>query len=282
MKYFSPNRLSKEEYNITKSMFAIVTLKAYIDYPIHWHEFYEFEYILSGKGTMVLNGIMYTLGKGDMYLLSPSDFHSVIFDREDPYTVINLKFSEELLRDELWRYFTFSNSDLLISDEGAVQSVIKNQLLVLLDEYQFPGSSSELILDSAVTQILIFYFLKLEALNWNVSKDASLTSVAMLQKSILYMQHHFREPLSLVEIATNVYLSPQYFSKLFHQNVGMTFKRFLQTLRLEHAKTLLLVSNLSVTEICQQSGFSSIAHFNRIFKQEHNVTPTAYRALNRQ
>jgi AraC-like DNA-binding protein len=72
-------------------------------------------------------------------------------------------------------------------------------------------------------------------------------------------------------------LSANYFSECFHRVVGTPFQTYLADTRLEFAKALLGVSQLSVTEVCYASGFNTLAHFERMFKRKYGHTPSRYR-----
>ena len=100
-----------------------------------------------------------------------------------------------------------------------------------------------------------------------------------LAQALAYIKEHHGERLPLGEVARRVGLSPYYFCKLFHRTMGMTFTQYLNRVRLERAKDLLLNPALPVAEVASAVGFGSIPHFNRSFKRYTGMTPTAYRAM---
>ena len=84
--------------------------------------------------------------------------------------------------------------------------------------------------------------------------------------------------LSLDEIAKALNVSTFYFCKMFKKATGLTFTDYLARTRIERAKVLLLNPNIRVSEAAYDSGFSSITHFNRVFKRVNGKSPSAYRA----
>ncbi len=98
-----------------------------------------------------------------------------------------------------------------------------------------------------------------------------------LHKALIYLHHHYREPITLQLVAEQVALSPNYFSECFRSATGVTFQRYLQSLRLRFAKSLLSMSALPVTDICYAAGFQTLSHFERAFKREFGRSPTASR-----
>lgn len=82
---------------------------------LHWHDCWEFELVLCGQGTHVINGHRYTIGPGDLYCFTPADCHAIIAD--EPIEVWGIMFEEELISDEsLARVLTMelTGSDLRV------------------------------------------------------------------------------------------------------------------------------------------------------------------------
>ncbi|WP_028611604.1 helix-turn-helix transcriptional regulator [Paenibacillus harenae] len=98
-----------------------------------------------------------------------------------------------------------------------------------------------------------------------------------IRNALLYIQHHFREPLSLANAADYAGLSANYFSECFRRQVGISFQDYLNESRLQFASALLRSSELPVTEVCFAAGFNTISHFDRIFKRKFGCSPREYR-----
>lgn len=78
---------------------VLIRQKQLRDYSLHWHDCFEIELVLSGTAAHTLNGVTYTLQPGDVYLLRPTDFHSV--QLSGPVTVYNLMFSETRIHHDM-------------------------------------------------------------------------------------------------------------------------------------------------------------------------------------
>lgn len=96
------------------------------------------------------------------------------------------------------------------------------------------------------------------------------------------VREHFREKLSLGDVAKEVELSRERLSRLFHESLGITFSDYLCQVRLGHARKLLYSSGESVTEIAYASGFQSLSQFNRSFRSVEGLSPTQYRKKKNQ
>jgi AraC-like DNA-binding protein/ligand-binding sensor protein len=99
----------------------------------------------------------------------------------------------------------------------------------------------------------------------------------VMPRALTHIREHMGEHISLDEVARVVHLSPSYFSRLFKTETGQTFSEYLQTVRIERAKSYLKREDFSLTEIAEKTGFFDQSHFIKTFKQATGVTPGLYR-----
>lgn len=100
----------------------------------------------------------------------------------------------------------------------------------------------------------------------------------MLAPCLTCIQDHYMDPtLDNTRLALEANISEVYFRRLFREKYGMPPGQYLTNVRIRRARQLLESSWLSVTEIAGQSGFSSVYHFCRAFKNNTGMTPTDYR-----
>nr|WP_240687230.1 helix-turn-helix transcriptional regulator [Amycolatopsis suaedae] len=91
------------------------------------------------------------------------------------------------------------------------------------------------------------------------------------------MHARYFEPLTLTELAAEVYVSPFHFSRIFARAVGVTPGRYLTAVRLFEAKRLLLTTSLTVSDIVCGVGYSSVGTFTSRFTRAVGMTPTQFR-----
>ncbi|MDF2944182.1 MAG: hypothetical protein K0S01_3040 [Herbinix sp.] len=91
-----------------------------------------------------------------------------------------------------------------------------------------------------------------------------------------YLEQHYAEDISLEDVAEQVNISPQYFSKLIKKNTGFNFIDWLSMLRVKKAKELLTNSDFTVKEVCFMVGYKDPNYFSRIFKKRIGITPSEY------
>ncbi len=97
-----------------------------------------------------------------------------------------------------------------------------------------------------------------------------------------YIRTHYAAPLTLEQVAETLYVNPCYLSRIFHRQMGVSFRAYLRTVRLEAAADILARTNQLITDVALQTGFGSTSHFVSCFRQAYGVTPNVYRARRRQ
>lgn len=96
-------------------------------------------------------------------------------------------------------------------------------------------------------------------------------------RSVAYIDGNVSRPITIKELAAEVSMSPYHFARSFKEVVGVPPHRYVILRRIEHAKTLLQNSRLSIAEIAFECGFSSQSHLTSAFKTETGLTPLRYR-----
>ena len=92
-----------------------------------------------------------------------------------------------------------------------------------------------------------------------------------------YIHNHYSEDLSLEILAGKVYLSPNHLSKLFIKQNGYGINKYIKKVRMEKARELLLNTNLPISEIAKQIGYSSASYFCKSFAKDYEISPEKFR-----
>lgn len=102
-----------------------------------------------------------------------------------------------------------------------------------------------------------------------------------VRKTIEYIYSESNNDISLKTIAAEFNVSPAYLGQLFKSQTGKYFNDFLTSVRLEYSKNLITETDMKVSDIATQAGFSSQTYFNRIFKRVYGTSPREYRYIAR-
>lgn len=253
----------------------------------HGHNFIEFTYVFKGYGIEIINGIEHELRPGTLTLLFPHQVHEIIVDTGEQVELyvgaIGLKafFSADDTVFALNRILMDVESDLTsfyyLNDETG------NQVFLLLRQMH-----SELLEEQVWNRIMfkakLAEVLVLTYRHRNMSKDkSSSSSGSRRQNNILTIVHYvyknFKEDISLESLSRQFFLSVPHLSSSFKKFCGENFHNFLERIRIAHACSLLISSELSITDISFEVGFKSYTTFSRVFLKNTKMSPSSYRQL---
>ena len=99
----------------------------------------------------------------------------------------------------------------------------------------------------------------------------------IVKKAIHYISKNFANPITLETVSNEVHLTPAYFSSMFKQSTGSTFKEYLNMVRIEESKRLLSNTDYSLLDIAIATGFEDQSYFSKVFKKYTGLTPKQYR-----
>lgn len=237
-------------------------------FAMHWHNYFEIEIVAEGTGRHILNGTEYTLRKGDAFLLTPTDFHEMIV--EEPMVLWNVSFDEEMLTESLL-------TCLLSSDMRKTYRFTDNEFERLLMGVQL--LQHECCTDGPCKKQLCEYLVTclLRSNPTRFREEGNAQQLDGIRRAVRYLELHFREPITLAQLADQAGFHPAYFSELFRQFTGETYIERLNSLRVSYAR-MLLANGLSVSDACFASGFGSQSNFLTTFKQRCGMTPREYKA----
>lgn len=96
-------------------------------------------------------------------------------------------------------------------------------------------------------------------------------------RSLQFIHSHFHQPIDLNQLAHLEGYTPTYYCDWFKKQTGMTPTSYIQALRLQHAKELLVQTDLPILHIAQQVGYEHHSSLTRLFQHHEQITPIAYR-----
>lgn len=110
------------------------------------------------------------------------------------------------------------------------------------------------------------------------SKEGIKNDKEYMPAALAYIEEHLDdENLSIVSVASHIYLNPVYFGRVFKNTFQMTFKAYLLKQRMEKAKRLLEEGNVNISDICNQVGIGNPSYFTHLFKQYAGKLPSEYK-----
>jgi AraC-like DNA-binding protein/mannose-6-phosphate isomerase-like protein (cupin superfamily) len=251
----------------------------------HAHSTHEFIFVSGGMGTIISQNVAYNLSQGDLLLVEPNSIHEGVASPDNPFEIFtigynltpNRFFSDPALFGldsifmELFKAFKDKTKLPVIYGCHEIKNIIYNLICELNDN----KSCRKELIRAYLIQFFALLIRKLETcVDKNRLKNVHIEAIV---KAKNFMQDHFNSPITLVDISGVACLSPSHFCRIFKKQTSSTPIEYLNNLRMEKAKTLLLHSNFTLTEIADKVGFSSIHYFSRCFKKLRGISPLSYR-----
>lgn len=255
----------------------------------HIHEFIEILYCTMGEYRATVNNRCHRLRMGDLIVINSREIHEVYaVYAPAAYTVI--KFSPELLCStpkSVFEYkymlpFTIENSDL---NHLFAADIIKNSCIPeiaenLLTEFTQKKYGFELAVRGDICRLFLWILRRWQSdgMNLDFTHDISENTMLKLKDVFEYIEKNQQEDITLEKSAAMCGFSTSHFSRVFKRATGKNFTDYLNAQRISAAQKLLVTSELNVTEIAMECGFSSTSYFIKKFRDKTGMSPKKYRA----
>ncbi len=247
-------------------------------HPVHWHPMIELVYVLNGSGNILIDGKSYSLVPGEFIVIDSDQLHECWYRRDAMLAVI--QYSRKVLKNfvpEVERCTFQCAKGTLRPEQLDAYLRICDMLKVLpplciLSQMGYKVKSFAVAMD-------IFY----ELLN-HFSTDRGIVRrtdqeeiLRRLEEITDYIEEHHAEPVSLQDISSHFYLSREYFSRFFRKNMGVSFLRYLNEVRLVHIYQDICSMTIGIMEAAEKHGFTNYKLFNRMFREVYGCTPREVR-----
>lgn len=225
-----------------------------ISFPIHLHRAFECFVQTEGRTLITIDGKEYELNPSDAVLIFPYQVHSYQKIEKGKYSI--LIFAPEIVAE----FAKKTNKKLPANN-------LFHYEIKSLDE------PSNLFLQKSQCYEICGVFDK----ECEYFKQAESAGDDIIKELLLFIENNFRAECSLKSAAYATGYDYAYISKLFKRRLGIPFKKYVNMLRINEGKQLLISTSKGIMEIMEECGFSCLRTFNREFKELTKSTPTEYR-----
>lgn len=243
----------------------------------HSHAGYEIIQPLSGNGHVLIKNNIYQMTSDCVCFINASEIHCT-----NPSNINNYVRNKIIISHE---YLLYLSNDLKLSpiitefffNDGGTQRIYNSHICEEIDRLFSKIAEISTANNFYSFALLHSYFVQLLILLY-VNRPIKPPAKNQLITSIIdYINEHLREELSIDGICGALHISKYYACHLFKKITDMTIMQYILQRRLSAAKILLHSTDLPVSEIAMQLGFSSFSVFSRTFKEYEQKTPTQYR-----
>lgn len=251
------------------------------EYLMHMHAECELYFLIKGpKISYTVENSEYQLQPGDIILTQANEMHRAIFQSSGEYECFYLKIQNDCF-DQLsprmqkplhcFRDRKLGDRNLLRLAPEEQRQCIK-LFYQVFQEQNFPNDNSRLLCFAYTLQILAL-------VNHGFDHSESMASgcvLSPLMRDIMcYINANIQQIQTVDQIAKAFFISPSYFSRLFRDNMKISFIKYLRAKKIALAKNS-LTRGCSVTDACFESGFQDYSYFICTFHKETGMTPLQY------
>ncbi|MEK4059926.1 MULTISPECIES: helix-turn-helix domain-containing protein [unclassified Paenibacillus] len=256
------------------------------DTSFHKHvDFSELVIVLNGHATHVVNHEESFIKKGNVFVINGGTPHAY----KDPYDfkICNIMYKAEMLKLAGPDLRTLNGYQALFVLEPFYRSInsyksklnmsivsleyVSSLITAMIKEYDEKLHGYQTMLASKFMELVVYLSRHYD------NQEKGVDSLMHLANAISYIEDHYREQVTLEEIAAKSDISVRHLNRIFRAYYLTTPIAYIQRLRLEQACTLLKQTNRSITEISYECGFNDSNYLTRQFKKMYGMSPKAFR-----
>ena len=249
-------------------------------YETHDHSAVEILLTMEGMVTYTVDDMVYQVRKGEVLIVPPDTPHSLTMDEGSSRYLFLFESDVIMTLRDVKSVATYFNKPFHLRDGSDAHVRIRELLLRIRDTYD----KQDLMWNTACYSSILRIYTMLGQRYLSGIRPRKEDNLRNMDSEVItavmtYINNHYREELTLEDVAQFAGFSRYYFSRSFKRQTGYSFKDYLCQKRLQVAMDLLIRSNTPMRDVAIESGFGSVATFNRVFREKKGCTPTQYRAI---
>ncbi len=250
---------------------------------MHWHESMEIIIVLEGSINLRIEDKLFILQENDLVLINSKEIHNTSKTDGDNI-ILALQIRPEHLNLFYSQFYNMRfecNSVNCSIEEEEKFNRIRHYMGKLIWESNKKTQGYRFLVGNELNSLAYYLLNNFEYyIIEEKSKEITNSDIERLDRILIYINDHIGEKITLKDIAEKEHINFYYLSHFFKSKVGLNFQDYINIMRIEKAKNLLLNSNATITDISNGCGFSSTNYFNKVFKENSNTTPSQYRNNN--
>lgn len=246
--------------------------------PSHWHAAVELIYILNGMGNVIFEGRDHTMVAGEFVIVDSNQIHEMMCVKASMMLVI--QYSKHRMKnyvENIDEYRIACSRELLGKGKLDAYMNICNMLKRLPPLYVTQPLAYQLQ-SQAIAMEILFEVMNHFTVHMEESGGSQKNcSLERLGEITDYIEEHYTEQITLEEISSHFFLSREYFSRFFRKNMGVTFSRYINQVRLMHIYYDICNTGDGIMNLAEKHGFTNYKLFHRMFREIYGCTPSSVR-----
>lgn len=254
------------------------------NYPMHWHLPIEIIMPVSNGYSIQCKNTRYDLREEDILFVQPGVLHECIAPPCGRRFFCQISLPAPLISSKMNAGMSLLLPPVMqITPE--LDKALHHEVCTLLHQTYQVDSSASFLTDFtkalSVMQIihLVYAFFEKNAIPYEKGSTLKMEIFTQLQQACHDIFESYAEDLSLDSIARKIGFSKYHFARLFKAHTGKSFYRYLNSVRMSNAQSMLTDPDISITAIAYSVGYTSMSSFIRMFKDFYGCTPSHYRRM---
>lgn len=247
----------------------------------HSHQYNEIYFLQSGKCNVYIDNETYCLEDGSVLFIPAFKEHTFIYPFTQDVKRTVLYISTEQLNWYFNKDFKDEINNLFINKHLQLSRKSFSNLSNIFEKIQFEKYSLDNMSESLTKAYffeLIIYLIRCQRYTHNINQRTNLSNIT-IGEIVNFIENNYSRQLTLPEIAAQFGISESSLTKKIKIFTNMTFKEYLTKTRIEAAKSLLISSEKSITEIAYECGYNNSNFFGDVFKKAVDMSPSSYRKM---
>jgi len=257
----------------------------------HFHKYIEMIYCTYGSAAIYLDGRELKMNKGDLAIINSDEVHYIISTSDDYTEYVVVKFDPAILYTSMETVFeakyvlpfTINSTDRqkVFQREQIEGTEVPGLVMNILHEFESRKYGFEIAVRTSIGSIFLWVlrYWNERGIDIGLVSGYSKNAMETMQMIFEYVEERYKEDISVSTLAKKCGMSYSYFSRFFKTIMKKNFNDYLNYVRINAAEKLLMTTDLNVTEIAQEVGFSTSSYFIQKFERYKKISPKQYRKM---
>ena len=247
--------------------------------PMHWHDAMEILFCLNGQVTVHTERERFPLSHNQLAVFDAKEVHSISVS-SPLYMFLCIHVDKKQLSvycPDLEFYHIHCNPTCLSGLQAEAYEKLCH-LAHALTRSNIKAEPADAMRSDGTALLMLADLIQFFSV-YTPLTDAPSTphSNDTIRRIISYVMQHYKDPITLEDMASETGFSKEYFCRFFKQHLNITFLQYVNEVRISHAGRLLSSTDLPIQEVMRESGFTNQTVFNRLFKETYGITPRQMR-----
>ncbi|MDQ0059000.1 helix-turn-helix transcriptional regulator [Paenibacillus harenae] len=227
--------------------------------------FHDLTFVVDGRANYYINGEKFTVEAGDLVYVPGGSVREAHTFGDCPMRAYPFNF-----------FWAEPHNHVHLPFGVVTKKAITKEILGYIREFNQVWMSKQ---PFYMIQARALFELILHRLLSNFNRQSTIGIDPRIRKLTAFIADHYSEDITINDLAEKLNLHPVYIGKLFKENTGSSYKKYLHRVRINNAEALLSLGDFTVTEAAERCGFHDISYFSKVFKEMKGYPPSVAKKL---